>query len=77
MNAKIVKVTSKGQISLPVEIRKSIGLSKGDDILMISHEGSVLIKKVDRDEFRDLLTHSQKSLSKLWDNKDDEVWDKV
>lgn len=29
------------------------------------------------DSFSDLLKHSEKVAKKLWDNKEDEVWDKV
>ena len=44
---QVVKVTSKGQITLPVRIRKSIGI-KDDSYLMVEQVGDyVLMKKAE------------------------------
>jgi len=34
MNTKIIKVTDKGQISLPVGIRDSLKINYGDELLV-------------------------------------------
>lgn len=44
---EVVKVTSKGQITLPVKIRKAIGLDK-DSYLLVEQVGNyVLMKKAE------------------------------
>ncbi len=37
------KVTSKGQITIPVEIRKSLGVQAGDNLRFEPHEGGFRI----------------------------------
>ena len=32
---------------------------------------------IEKDDFKDLLKHSEKVANKLWDNKEDEIWDSV
>jgi len=38
---EIAKITSKGQITIPVEIRKKLGAREGDKILFIEEAGRV------------------------------------
>ena len=40
-------------------------------------EKTIVMKKIEKDDFKDLLKHSERAASKLWDNKQDEVWDRV
>ena len=74
MEAKIIKVTNKGQISLPILIRNSLNILKGDNLILMKSGDSIILKKIKQDDFRDLLIHSEKSLKKVWDNKEDEIW---
>lgn len=76
METKIIKVTDKGQISIPIEIRKSIGIDVGDELIVIRNGETLCLKKIKSDDFKDLLKHSEKIANKLWDNKEDEIWDK-
>ena len=39
---ELAKVTSKGQVTIPVEIRKKLGIREGDKILFLE-EGSKII----------------------------------
>lgn len=77
MEAKIIKVTDKGQIALPVRLRESAGISEGDSVLVVQEGSSILIQKVSKDKFRDLLKHSESVAKKFWSSKDDDVWDKL
>ncbi len=77
METKIIKVTDKGQISLPVTIRESLNIDNGDELLITRQEDIILIKKIKNSDFKDLLKHSEKVAKKLWDNKQDEIWDNV
>ena len=75
MEIKIIKVTDKGQISLPVGIRESLRIKQGDELFITKNEDAIVIKKVKKEDFSYLLKHSEKVAKKLWDNKEDEVWD--
>ena len=77
METKIIKVTDKGQISIPIEIRKSIGIEFGDELIAIRSGETICLKKIKKDDFSDLLKHSERIANKLWDNKEDEIWDTV
>jgi antitoxin PrlF len=74
METKIIKVTDKGQISIPIEIRKSIGISVGDELIAIRSGETLCLKKINKDDFKDLLKLSEGSLRKIWDKKEDEIW---
>ena len=80
MEIKIIKVTDKGQISLPAGIRKSTNINIRDSIILIQKDKKIMLKKIDtienevEDDFRDLLKLSEISLKNLWDNKEDEIW---
>jgi len=74
MEARIIKVTDKGQISLPIGIRDSLNIRQGDDLFITESSDAIIIKKMKREDFSDLLKHSEKVAKKLWDNPEDEVW---
>ena len=77
METKIIKVTDKGQISLPVKIRNALDIEQGDELIIAQSDSSIVIKKIKKEDFSDLLKHSEKVAKKLWDNKEDEVWNNV
>jgi len=77
METRIIKVTDKGQISLPVKIRDILNIERGDELIITQSDDSIVIRKVKREDFSDLLKHSEKVAKKLWDNKEDEVWNNV
>jgi AbrB family looped-hinge helix DNA binding protein len=76
----IVKVSSKGQIVIPKEVRKRHRLDQDTDLVLLeSGDAIVLRKKADveeivRDEFAPLLQASEDVLKALWDNPEDDVW---
>lgn len=37
----LAKVTTKGQITIPIEIRKKLGVREGDKILFIEDSGRI------------------------------------
>lgn len=79
---KKVKVTDKGQISIPVDIQRRTGITKGDELLLIAKGKRIVLEKPGRvaelleDEFSDLQTISEESLKDLWLNKADDAWDR-
>lgn len=77
METKIIKVTDKGQISLPVDIRNKLNIGQGDELVVAQSDGSIVIRKIKKEDFSDLLKHSEKVARKLWGNKEDEAWNNV
>ena len=82
MIVKTVKVSNKGQISIPLEIREETGIGKGDELIIIQAGKKILIEaagnasKKAEDDFSDLIKFSEKGLTNFWGNKSDEVWDR-
>lgn len=77
METKIIRVTDKGQISLPVRLRESLNIHQGDELFAMQNEGAIILKKITKDDFKDLLKHSERVAKKLWDNEEDEIWNEV
>jgi AbrB family looped-hinge helix DNA binding protein len=56
------KLTSKGQIVIPEEIRKSMGLKTGDQFVVIEHGDTVILKAITEpsfEKFETLLKNTQ------------------
>ncbi len=83
INIKIVKVSEKGQIAIPSELRDSMSIKQGDTLVMIQEENRILLQKamelskVAKDEFKHLLKHSEDVAKRFWSNKADDVWDTI
>jgi AbrB family looped-hinge helix DNA binding protein len=77
METKIIKVTDKGQISLPINMRQELCINQGDDLIIMKTDKALILKKVNRDDFSDLLKHSENVAKKLWSNKEDEIWNNL
>lgn len=81
METKIIKVTGKGQISLPVVIRESANINAGDSLILIQKDNKIILQKVEAianeidDDFKDLLKLSEISMKDIWGSKEDEIWD--
>ncbi|MFC1768203.1 AbrB/MazE/SpoVT family DNA-binding domain-containing protein [Nanoarchaeota archaeon] len=77
---KTIKVSDKGQIAIPTEIREAMGIDKGDELIILESKGRLLLERTKEftskieDDFKDIKKLSQKSLDKVWNNKEDEIW---
>lgn len=77
---KTVKVSQKGQIAIPRDVQKELGIKKGDKLLLVREGRKIMLEKPRRitqevrDDFKDLIRLSESSLRKLWLNKEDEIW---
>ncbi len=80
---KTVKVSDKGQIAIPKEVRELADIEIGDSLILIQEDKKIMLEKIDlienkvKGDFRDLLKLSEITAKKLWSNKYDEVWDKI
>ena len=79
---KTVKITSKGQIAIPKDIRKMEGFKEGSKLALLAFEDHVEIRPLEYVKKADLrresiLTYimSESSLAKEWLTKEeDEAW---
>lgn len=40
---ELAKVTSKGQVTIPVDIRRKLGVKEGDKILFVEEQGRIFV----------------------------------
>ena len=79
---KKVKVSDKGQISIPIDMQREIGIKKGDELLLIRKGQKIVLEKPEKvvgvleDEFLDVHDITEASLSKIWLRKGEDVWNR-
>ena len=49
---ELSKVTSKGQITIPIDIRRKLGVKEGDKILFVEEQGRVIMMNSSMDALR-------------------------
>ena len=84
MELKTIKLSGKGQISIPKDIRKCMHLKKGDKLVLMTKGQQLVLQKADailkklglEEESISNMMVSQDTLKKDWDNKYDERWNK-
>ena len=83
MIIKTVKLSGKGQIAIPQDMRREAKLKKGDKLIVIEDDGKLMLEKAEKisarvkDDFKDMLRNSERVAEKLWSNKADEIWDTI
>ena len=50
---ELAKVTSKGQITIPVEVRKKLGIKNGDKVLFMEDSGRIYMMNSSMDALRE------------------------
>ncbi len=78
-----VKVSSRGQVVIPENIRKGLNIKEGTKLVIIGKNKELIIKLEknflkeleDNKEKQGWLALAEKGMTKLWDNiKDDKEW---
>lgn len=57
----IIKVSSKGQIVIPREIRKKLGVKGGEKLLVLTCDGDILLRKTGELSIEDIAKKLEKS----------------
>ena len=70
-------VSSRGQIAIPAEVRRRLGLNEGEKILFIVEGDTVLIKRVDTQKTWEEVTRPLREASKRSNFKEEDVVDLV
>ncbi len=77
---KKVKVSDKGQISIPVDVQRQVGIRRGDELLLIRKGNKIFLEKSERiaqvleDELDDMQDVAEASLRQLWLKKEEDIW---
>ncbi|MCL2639199.1 MAG: AbrB/MazE/SpoVT family DNA-binding domain-containing protein [Oscillospiraceae bacterium] len=50
---ELAKITSKGQITIPVYVRKKLGVNEGDKLLFIEEDGRIFVANSTMIAFRE------------------------
>lgn len=80
MTITTVTLSEKGQIAIPQSVRESIGLIKGDELVMLQLNGRIILeksKKVEKkliEDWSDITKLNESSLKEIWDNDQDDIW---
>ncbi len=72
----IAKITSKGQTTIPVSIRKAAQLENGDSVLFELKEDYVILKKIRLPE-DDYLKSISATLHEWHSPEDEEAWSEL
>ena len=84
MELKTIKLSEKGQISIPKEMREGMHLKKGDRLVLMAKGEQLIMQKADsvlkklgiEEESLNNMLASSETLKKDWDNEYDERWNK-
>jgi len=79
---KKVKVSDKGQISIPMDMQRAIGIKKGDELLLIRKGRKIVLERPEgvidllEDDFADIQSITEASLGQMWLRKEEDIWNK-
>ena len=61
VEASTTKVSSKGQVVIPINVRKAAGLKEGEKVLAIAFEDTVVLKRITAKTF-------EETFKPVWEN---------
>lgn len=59
----IIKVSSKGQVVIPREVRKKLGVKSGEKLLVLTRNGDILLRKTKEVSIEDIAKKIEKATS--------------
>jgi len=59
LEVSIGSVTTKGQITIPKEVREALGLMEGDKVIFILEGERVVVRKVSEEKLSEILTRQK------------------
>lgn len=73
IEVKTAKITEKGQIAIPKDIREKEGFKKGSKVAILAFEDRIELRPMKQlSEKMSTALASEKSLAKDWNSKEDE-----
>jgi len=70
---EVAKITSRGQITLPIDIRKRLGVRDGDKVVFIENQGQILIANAAKIAFANLRASFAGETERLGLQNEDDV----
>lgn len=70
---ELAKVTSKGQVTIPVEIRRKLGIKNGDKVLFVEESGKIYMMNSSMDALREAQRAFAGESERLGLKNDDDV----
>jgi len=64
MEVDITKISEKGQIVIPSNLRKEMGIKKSDQFLVFGEDSTIILKRLDKPEFQKSIQELSKPLQK-------------
>jgi len=64
----VVTVSSRGQVSIPADVRRELGLEEGAKLLVVSQGENILLKKIDESFVEKSL---EDILQPMWEQADE------
>ena len=74
---ELAKVTSKGQVTIPVEIRKKLGIKNGDKVLFIEDAGRIYMMNSSMVALREAQMAFKGEAERLGLKNDDDVMEMI
>lgn len=74
---ELAKVTSKGQVTIPIEIRKKLGIKNGDKILFVEEAGKIYVLNSSMDALREAQKAFAGEAERLGLNDDNDVMEMI
>lgn len=74
---ELAKVTSKGQVTIPVEIRKKLGIKNGDKVLFIEDAGRIYMMNSSMEALRKAQIAFKGEAERLGLKNDDDVMEMI
>jgi AbrB family looped-hinge helix DNA binding protein len=74
---ELAKVTSKGQITIPIEIRKKLGIKNGDKILFVEESGRIYMMNSSMDALRKVQREFAGEAERLGIKNDEDVMEMI
>jgi AbrB family looped-hinge helix DNA binding protein len=81
MYAKTVQMTGKGQIVVPIEIRKAMGLTKGSKLIIIQNDESISLKRPEtlksliEEDMPEVRAMTEKVFGEVWEDEPEGLWE--
>ena len=83
MLVRTVRVTDKGQITLPADALRSMNVRKGTDLLLVQEGDRIVLVKASAvgkrlvEDFGGWEALAAPAFADLWGSEEDDVWDEV
>lgn len=74
---ELAKVTSKGQVTIPIEIRKKLGIKNGDKVLFMEESGRVYMMNSTMDALREAQQAFSGEAERVGLKNDDDVMEMI